>query len=130
MIELLVVIAIIGILAAIVLVALGSARTKAKDGRAQAEMAQLRTAAEVFYSAGNTYTGLAADANITTLTGDINTQTGHTSVVMPKTDGSAYCAYVQLNGAAGKYWCVDSAGRSKSYDAAPATCVAATATCE
>ncbi len=54
LIELLVVIAIIGILSSIVLASLNTARTKAKDARVQASMAQVRTIAETAYN-GSSY---------------------------------------------------------------------------
>jgi len=135
LIELLVVIAIIGILASIVLVSLGAARTKAKDARAEAEMAQMRAAAELYFTdaGNNSYTAMSCaitTPNIKALCDDIAVQTGHNVTLTIMTGGTKYCAVDQLNGATGQYWCIDADGHSKGYAASPATCVAATATCE
>ena len=138
LIELLVVIAIIGILAGIVLVALGGARTRAQDARIQAEMTQIRTIGEIFFSgqSPNTYTGLCADLDVTTLQADILTQggTGFDCIVSTggagePLAGAAYCVEVQLN--SDQFWCVDSLLRSAQYGASPATCaIGAAHTCQ
>lgn len=117
LIELLVVIAIIGILAGIVLVALGGARDRAKTARIQAALSQVRTLGEMINIAENGYGdictgGLAATGyqdEWTALTSDIGTQGGTLTCVDSAT---AYCASSTL--LTGGSWCVDSAGASES----------------
>ena len=136
LIELLVVIAIIGILSGIVLASLGSARNKGADSATQAQMANARAQGELFYTAGNTYTGLCAataannglasilagaassggfgQAVVTAAAtaGAYNTVTCHDS-------SSAWASEAPLKASATgagnmRMWCVDSTGASKA----------------
>ena len=62
LIELLVVIAIIGILAAVVLVSLNSARAKSRDARRLADVRQVMTALELYYNDNGGYPDATAGA--------------------------------------------------------------------
>lgn len=55
LIELLVVIAIIGLLASVVLLALGSARQKSRDAKRLGDMRQMASAMELFFNDNNAY---------------------------------------------------------------------------
>jgi len=125
LIELLVVIAIIGILASIVLVSLGGARTKAKDAAIKANMDSMRLAAELFYTDNLTYTGAFADPSYTTALAALtaNLPSGGAVTDEIKADGTAYCIQADLND--GTDWCLDSTG----YVGATAACDAASADC-
>ncbi|MBX4192071.1 prepilin-type N-terminal cleavage/methylation domain-containing protein [Candidatus Parcubacteria bacterium] len=134
LIELLVVIAIIGILAAIVLVALGNVRQKGANAGVGANLSGLRTAAELFNqnSGSNTYIDFcgssgqyggkrAIDAakaavGITTATlidldGTPNTA-GVANTAVCNESQTGYAIEVPLATPAGQYWCVDYNGFS------------------
>ncbi|MCH8748251.1 type II secretion system protein [Patescibacteria group bacterium] len=131
LIELLVVIAIIGILAALVLVALGSARDKANDARIKSDIGQLRTFADIiFVNNGRSYD--TADAgqvgpclqnsprnDVTCTTGNIEGNVGVLSVditdAFPGGSGIAshstpnlFCVEAELRD--GTFLCVDNTG--------------------
>ncbi len=61
LIELLVVIAIIGILSSVVLASLSSARVKSRDARRMADLNQIRTAVELYYSEHGHYPIMATN---------------------------------------------------------------------
>ncbi|TSC56728.1 MAG: hypothetical protein G01um101418_612 [Parcubacteria group bacterium Gr01-1014_18] len=60
LVELLVVVSIIGLLSTLAIVALGSARVKARDAKRVSDIRQLQTAVELFYSDKNGYPLVAA----------------------------------------------------------------------
>lgn len=129
LIELLVVIAIIGILAALVLVALGNARDKANDARIKSNIGQLRTLAEVFYDSNNasylnfdTCVG-AVDSSIeVTCKGNIGaslnslkadlTAAGSGTLVTNAAAG-AFCISDTLKSSSATFVCVDASGQFK-----------------
>ena len=144
LIELLVVIAIIGLLAAVVLASLGSARAKGADAAVKAQLSALRTSMELYSSNnGGSYNGGCGSTPIinaitnanssagkggtvntsTTTAGAWNLATCHVDGTNPTT---AWAADAPLNASVSgtpSMWCVDSTGAAKVETAALAASV-------
>jgi prepilin-type N-terminal cleavage/methylation domain-containing protein len=103
LIELLVVIAIIGILSTLAVVALNTAREKARDARRVSDIKQLQTALELYYNDENTYPDALTPGGA--LTGPVSGVTYMSTIPAnptPETDGgcasgSTY-SYTALSG--------------------------------
>ena len=122
LIELLVVIAIIGILSAVVLASLNSARNRAKDASIQSSMASLRSYSETYYSGNATYTGICDntsgdydDGEVEKIDDALDFQLGLTDpdpatlICNETVDGTAYAAAAPLASDPNNLWfCVDS----------------------
>lgn len=141
LIELLVVIGIIGILSAVVLASLNTARFKGNDAAIQSDLATIQTQAEIYYggTGGSTYgpdgnalctAGVFSDGTITKAIAGAVAANGGTAL----TCNSSKTAYAvsskmstQRTSGTNDYWCVDSTGgASKSTTAlTTTTCPAA-----
>jgi prepilin-type N-terminal cleavage/methylation domain-containing protein len=124
LIELLVVIAIIGILAAIVLVSLGGARTKARDAKRQADIRQIASAQEMVMTDDEQYMSWSLDGSNCITNTDIHSSKATYLTAFPKdpqaptkcykgindtaTPPTKYCVYAALEG--GGYFVASHAG--------------------
>ncbi len=134
LIELLVVIAIIGILASVVLVSLGSARTSGGDAKIKSQLNSFRTAMELYYASNNNYgpAGTAADGcsatptlapytdtatGLVNLADEDNYPTGNSLTCWDNraagTAATQWAAQGRLGGGTGNYYCVDYTGLSR-----------------
>lgn len=107
LIELLVVIAIIGILSAVVLASLNTARTKGQDAAIKSNLESARVQAELFYGNGSTY-----DAVCTTGTNNIAAIVLGAAQVLGTTNtvgADAVAASYNASGGVGSAVCHDSA---------------------
>lgn len=119
LIELLVVIAIIGLLASVVLIALNSARAKARDTKRVGDMRQMITALEQYHITNSTYpTGTASVASGGTgaLLSDPAGFNGGIEAMIPN-----YLPILPVSPSPGDGGCADTAGRGNNnywYDVA------------
>ena len=127
LIELLVVIAIIGILASIVLVSLGGARTKAKDAAIKANMDSMRLAMEMCYTTGDTLTYTGCDTSTeygyTTAKDQVTANGG---AVTDEIIATAYCVSSTLASDSANCHCLDSTG----YVTPPANTACSAVNCD
>ncbi|MEI6022848.1 MAG: type II secretion system protein, partial [bacterium] len=119
LIELLVVIAIIGILAAVILASLNTARSKGGDAGVKSQLANMRGQGEIYYNnqTSGTYSGICASTGTGGLAPLVTgaTKAGGVGVVCNDSTGG-WAVAVQLPG--GTYWCVDNAPTSRGKTSA------------
>ena len=123
LIELLVVIAIIGILSAVVLASLNTARAKGANAAVKSNLHGIRNQAEIFYDNNSqVYTNVCDDPTVTaainaaiTAGGDV----GATVATRCNSDATSWAANVllKLPEGANLYWCVDTLGTVKGEPA-------------
>ena len=115
LIELLVVIAIIGILSAVVLASLNTARDKGADANIKSNLDSIRAQAELEYDdAGNSYDGVCGDSTVTQAIASANSANGGTGIdTWCQDDGDEWVVAAVLKTSTNK-WCVDCKGVATS----------------
>jgi prepilin-type N-terminal cleavage/methylation domain-containing protein len=106
LIELLVVIAIIGILSAVVLASLNSARAKGSDAAVKSQLSSLKAEAALFYDGPQSYAGLFDGSNQATKLYLAAKASGSGAGAASST-ANTWAAYANLKSASTTYFCVD-----------------------
>lgn len=114
LIELLVVIAIIGVLSAVVLASLNTARSKGNDAAIQSNLSTIQPQAEIKYSDNGNYDSTCADAVIERARAAADSANGTVGGAFCTDNATQYAVVAQLVADSTKYWCVDSTGNAKS----------------
>lgn len=114
LIELLVVIAIIGILSAVVLASLNTARSKGNDAAVMSDLDGIRTQAQLFYGDHtNSYTGICVDETVAKQIAAANSANGSggSTTCNVNGTGTAYAIAADLIASSSNaMYCVDSVG--------------------
>ena len=132
LIELLVVIAIIGILSAVVLASLNTARSKGNDAAVMSDMTGIRTQAALYQTTNGNYgtnvlveSDCAATDNLfndgtvkNQIAGAQKANNGGTITCNVSAGGTAYAVSAALVAATGSFFCVDSTGAATTTGAA------------
>jgi type IV pilus assembly protein PilA len=135
LIELLVVIAIIGILSAVVLASLNTARSKGNDAAVQSDITGIRTQAQLYFGTNNNYgtnvadesscaatDNLFADETVVKQVAGADAANGTASVTCNvSAGGTAYAVSAGLLASPGSYYCVDSTGAGTTTTSALGT---------
>ncbi len=117
LIELLVVIAIIGILASVVLMALGDARKKGQDANIQENISNIKGHAEIYWDLGTkSYGNLCADPTIQMAIASVLEVGGN---MLCESSLTAFRVSSVLVSNTSRYYCIDSTGFSGILSAAP-----------
>jgi prepilin-type N-terminal cleavage/methylation domain-containing protein len=116
LIELLVVIAIIGILSAVVLASLNTARSKGNDAAIQSDLSTIQTQAEIYYGSNtNSYASMCTgDSTIVKALTGAGTANGGTTVTCNST-ATVYAVASPISTGA---WCIDSTGNARKANTA------------
>lgn len=120
LIELLVVIAIIGILASIVLASLNTARLKGRDARRLADLKEIQTALDLYYSNHNAYPVQTTQAAAATALASVVTD-GDMSVI-PDDPLGGTTHYVYISPIGGAEYCLGSTLEGTAPPGASSSC--------